>query len=53
MVKFSEGGVAIKLFLSGVNFKSFFEVVSKRWSPLNEDFFAVLFLGLETRFKIK
>ena len=30
----------------------FLEVVSKRWALLNKDFFAVLFLGLETRFII-
>lgn len=39
-------------FLGGVFFYLFFKVVWKRWAPLNEDFFAVLFLGLETRFTI-
>ena len=43
---------AFSIFLVVLILNLFFEVVSKRWAPLNKDFFAVLFLGLETRFTI-
>ena len=33
-----------------VSLNLLFEVVSKRWAPLNKDLFAVLLLGLEARF---